>query len=289
MRWSPAPYPLLDDARAHPHRERTRVYSSVCFAEMVLHHVVALDAVLAGIFAVLAPGGFFVIREHDAFEDDFGVVIDMQHGFFARVFDEKLQWDGFCDVCGGKMRRMIGLHRGQLPERGGLLGVHLWSLVTASGRGARVASGGGVGYQRWSHTHVTVVWREIVAVVSVVFVANVLFRCRCWGWWSRLYYRCGLQEYYATYHSREEWTRKIEAVRPSPRASRPQAPGHVGRASEHTCTRHHSPPSNPPPTRRSISGVVAACTNCTNRTHPVPLQPQRTRTHTHTYTHTHRR
>ena len=72
--------------------------SSVCFAEMLLHHVVALDAVLADIYAVVAPGGFLIIREHDAFEEDFGVVVDVQHGSFCLVFDETPQWSGFCDV-----------------------------------------------------------------------------------------------------------------------------------------------------------------------------------------------
>jgi len=46
---------------------------------------------------VLAPGGRFVFREHDCSPPEFGVVVDVQHALYARVWPVEAECDLFCD------------------------------------------------------------------------------------------------------------------------------------------------------------------------------------------------
>jgi len=39
-----------------------------------------------------------MIREHDVFEETFGAIVDLQHGFFSLAFDKEQQWPEFCEV-----------------------------------------------------------------------------------------------------------------------------------------------------------------------------------------------
>ena len=52
---------------------------------MVLHHVKNLNTLLSEINRIMKMGGFFIIKEHDAFTNIDYMLMDIQHAMFSIV------------------------------------------------------------------------------------------------------------------------------------------------------------------------------------------------------------
>ena len=52
---------------------------------MVLHHVKNLNTLLSEINRITKMGGYFIIKEHDSFNNLDNMLIDIQHAMFSIV------------------------------------------------------------------------------------------------------------------------------------------------------------------------------------------------------------
>jgi ubiquinone/menaquinone biosynthesis C-methylase UbiE len=67
---------------------------------MVLHHVEEdLDEMISEIYRITAPGGYFVLREHDCNPSEIGLVLDIMHGMYALVWSDPAEMgvESFCE------------------------------------------------------------------------------------------------------------------------------------------------------------------------------------------------
>lgn len=103
---------------------------------MVLHHVVSskpnntiLEDTLRGIYMMMNPGGFFVIREHDVVHQDIKAVIDIEHSLFVH-FDDKTT--SLADYQVGDT--MVKNSKGEPQHTGNYLSKSAWiSKITSVG------------------------------------------------------------------------------------------------------------------------------------------------------------
>lgn len=68
---------------------------TVASAMMSLHHIKNIDGCLDEIKRVMAPGGYFLIREHDCTSYELSVVIDLMHACYAMIFAEPTEMEDF--------------------------------------------------------------------------------------------------------------------------------------------------------------------------------------------------
>jgi SAM-dependent methyltransferase len=69
----------------------------VVTALMSLHHIHNPEAVIAGIFRTLKPGGVLVIREHECATDERRMLLDIVHGLYSLVWSNPKEWPEFCE------------------------------------------------------------------------------------------------------------------------------------------------------------------------------------------------
>lgn len=72
-------------------RELRQNSFDVVFCGVVLHHVLDLYSTLRGLFLLLKPNGYLVIREHDAIDKKIKDLLDVVHGFHSVVFPEQME------------------------------------------------------------------------------------------------------------------------------------------------------------------------------------------------------
>lgn len=73
-------------------------------AFMVLHHIENCELIIQEIFRVLRPNGRFILREHDCFSPQLGVVLDVMHGLYARTWSKPPEQPQFCESYYAKYR-----------------------------------------------------------------------------------------------------------------------------------------------------------------------------------------
>lgn len=62
---------------------------------MSLHHFDNVNNILQEIYRVMKPNGYLIIREHDLYPQDIALVLDIQHGLYARVWS--IEQATFCN------------------------------------------------------------------------------------------------------------------------------------------------------------------------------------------------
>lgn len=83
---------LLTDPNRLPYYDST---FSLITCLMSFHHMDNVEAVLNEIYRVLKPDGLLIIREHDLNPESLALVLDIQHGLYARTW--AIEQATFCD------------------------------------------------------------------------------------------------------------------------------------------------------------------------------------------------
>lgn len=78
-------FTLLTEKYKLPYADKD---ADVVSAIMSLHHMENLDAMLSEIDRILAPGGIFIIREHDLQDPKKQLYIDLLHAFYAMMWSD---------------------------------------------------------------------------------------------------------------------------------------------------------------------------------------------------------